>query len=154
MKLPTSWSAQSRNHCPVREMGRAYAQFMNWAKCLPISWIGQLKICSVHELGKLCARKIIYRHQLTHWPRSRDIDHWSTYTEFEVSICIRYEDRKGDAKSRKMVRCMVAVRGHSRVTENSTIRQNAYEFLLAFYRNFVPILIAPYLRCSENCRFH
>ena len=61
MKLPISWTGQSR--CPVREMGCAYDQFMNWANCLPIAWIGQLKICSVHKLGKLCVRRIIFRTQ-------------------------------------------------------------------------------------------
>jgi len=65
VKLPISWTGQS--HCPIREMVCAYAQFMNWPNCLPIFWIVQLKICSVHELGKLCVRKIISRHQLTDW---------------------------------------------------------------------------------------
>jgi len=69
-------------NCPFRELNSlvaqfvklacAYAQFMNLANCLSISWIGQLKICPVHELGKLC--EFVYTRKIISRTRSTPVD--------------------------------------------------------------------------------
>jgi len=61
------------------------------------------------------------------------------------------------ARSRSIENKMVwGTYGSLKVTGNSTIRLSAYDFLLAFYSNYVPILHY-ILRYSEtlveNCRF-
>jgi len=57
-------------------------------------------------------------------------------TKFHVST--HYEDMKGDTKYRIWV--VWGRKGSVKVTENSAIRSSAYEFLLAFHINYVPVL--------------
>jgi len=55
--------------------------------------------------------------------------------QIELSISTHYEDMKGDTTCQKCDGL-----GSLKVTENSAIRQSAYEFLFAFHSNYVPIL--------------
>ena len=59
-------------------------------------------------------------------------------TRFEICISTHYEDMKGDAKCQNGV--VWGSYGHSRSLEIAPFDRVKYEFLLAFTRNYVPIL--------------
>jgi len=59
-------------------------------------------------------------------------------TKFEVFIFTHYEDTKRDTNCEKWA--VWGSQGSPKVTENNAIRKNAYEFLLTFHSNYIPIL--------------